>query len=545
MALDFQAVEEGFREREDLKCGRARNGMVATQSPPGTRAGVQILKNGGNAVDAAVAAALALSVSEPQASGLGGQTMALITCRNRVVAIDGSSRAPSLISPSGLVKSDRVLGYRATTVPSTPATLFYLQQKYGDLPWPRVIKPAIELAEGGVEISPLQNRLQHREWDQFRQVESGSGLKYFYHQGRPYRAGETFFQPDLARLLKRLSDLGVEEFYRGKTARQIDGDMRENGGLLRYDDLCLIPYPIERKPLKRKINGLQVVTMPPPGAGRTLLFALLMVDHLPPRYRQGDYENLNLLLINILRKSFLERSDRPFDPNFFPQITDTSRMLNSAYARRSLQEIIRRVDRSILPFLPTQDEEKGDTTHLSVVDRRGNGVSLTQSIERVYGSKAAAEGLGFLYNNYLYDFEYQLPDHPFYLRPNFSPWATVAPTMIFQGSDLWMVLGSPGSERIVSVLCQFLLNMIDRRYSLDRAMLAPRFHCSLGGRVSLEAERFPPRFPRLLEEKGFRVDRREDFSFYLGAVQAVLLGRSRAEYQGVADIRRDGTVGGY
>jgi gamma-glutamyltranspeptidase/glutathione hydrolase len=215
-------------------------------------------------------------------------------------------------------------------------------------------------------------------------------------------------------------------------------------------------------------------------------------------------------------------------------------MLDPLYARECLAEIIKDVDKSILPFIPTEDELTGETTHLSVIDKTGMAVSLTQSIERVYGSKAAAAGLGFLYNNYLYDFDYNLPEHPFYLRPNAVPWATVAPTLIFCNGNIWMSLGSPGSERIVSTLTLFLLNIVEKNMSLDEAMKAPRFHCSLGGRVSLEANRFPESLIPYLKYKGFRIDERDDFTFYLGCVQAVLRKHDDSGFQGVADVRRDG-----
>ncbi len=219
-------------------------------------------------------------------------------------------------------------------------------------------------------------------------------------------------------------------------------------------------------------------------------------------------------------------------------------LLDPLYARECLLEIAGHVDRSLLPFVPTEDELTGETTHLSVIDKEGNAVSLTQSIERVYGSKAAAGGLGFLYNNYLYDFEYTQPEHPFYLRPNAVPWATVAPSIVLNGGDIWLVLGSPGSERIISSLTQVLLNMLNKGMSLSEAIAAPRLHCSLGGRVSLEAGRFPESLVPFLEYKGFRIDKREDYAFYLGCVQAVLQKHDGTGFQGVADIRRDGTAVG-
>jgi gamma-glutamyltranspeptidase/glutathione hydrolase len=375
-------------------------------------------------------------------------------------------------------------------------------------------------------------------------VESRSGAKYFLKKGNPYKVGDIFKQPELASLLRRLAERGIIEFYQGKVAKQIDADMRENGGLLRYDDLSLIPWPIERRPLKRKFRGMTVYTMPPPGAGRTLLFTLLMLDALPPKIFIKDKNKQYYLLTEVFRKAFLEREDRPFDPNFYPQLTE-KQMLNKKYAKKCILEILKKVDRTLLPTIITDDELRGETTHLSVIDSEGMAVSLTQSIEKVYGSKAAAEGLGFLYNNYLIDFEYKMISHPFYLRPNAVPWATVAPSMIFNEENLWMVVGSPGSERIFSTIAQFLINIIDKNMSMDKAMQAPRLHCSLGGRVSLEAKRFPDSLVGYLREKGYRIDRREPYAFYLGAIHAVIKKHDNSGFHGVAEVRRDGTAGGF
>lgn len=541
--MDFKEIESRFQYTQDGKCALAPNGMVATAFPDATRAGVEMLKQGGNAVDAAVASAFTLGVCEPQSSGLGGQTMMLISMGKKVMAIDGSSRAPSLAHVSAIYKGDRSYGYRASTIPSTPAVLWYVNKHYGKLPWKQVLEPAIHLAESGYEITSLQNRLQERELEKFDKVPSRSGGKYFLKDGKPYPPGEIFRQPDLSRLLKTIAEKGVKEFYLGDIARQIDSDMRENGGLLRYDDLALMPLPIVRTPLKRKFRGLTVYSMPPPCAGRSLLFTLMMINTIRPRHLHKDEINRGLLLVEIFRKALLDRSDRPFDPNYYPQVAERD-TLNTRYVRKSILEITR-ATHTYMPIRETEDELSGETTHLSIMDKDGMAVSLTQSIEKPYGSKAAAAGLGFLYNNYLLDYEYKLLSHPFYLRPNAVPWATVAPTLIFYGDDIWMAVGSPGSERIFSSIAQFLIHVIDEHLPISEAMLAPRLHCSLGGRISLEAERFPDELVELFQKRGYRIDKREEFSFYLGAIHCVLKKHDGNGFQGVAEIRRDGTAEGY
>jgi len=540
--MDHKKIESTFLPTEDGKSAESKNGMVSTAFPDATRAGVEMLRRGGNAVDAACASALALSVCEPQSSGLGGQTMMLIYTGKKVLAVDGSSRAPSLVHVNAVYKGDRSLGYRAATVPSTPATLWYVQERYGRLRWAEICEPAVQLARKGYKITPLQHRLQKQQLENFDSVESRSGKKYFLKKGKPYSPGDLFRQPDLARLLEMIAEKGVGEFYSGKIAKQIDSDMREHGGLLRYDDLALVPWPIIRAPLRRKFRKLRVYTMPPPGAGRTLLFTLMMINTVSSKLLHRSEVDRAHLLVEIFRQALLERSDRPFDPNYYPQVSDEN-MLNRGYARQCINEIIRSTGNRF-PIRETEDEQSGETTHLSVIDRSGMAVSLTQSIERVYGCKAAADGLGFLYNNYLVDYEYKIPSHPFYLRPNGVPWATVSPSLIFDNEDIWMAVGSPGSERVFSAISQFLLHVIDENLPISDAVYAPRLHCSLGGRVSLEAERFSGEIIELLERKGYRIQKKESFSFYLGAIHAVLKKHDGSGFQGVAEVRRDGIAEG-
>ncbi len=536
--MDLKKIEKGFKA-DGIRFSESGKCMVATAFPEATQAGIEIFRQGGNAVDAAVASALALSVCEPQGSGIGGQTMMIIYTGKKVIAIDGSSRAPSLAHVSAIYEEDKGLGYRATTVPSTLAVLGYVHRKYGKLPWSTVVEPAIRIAYEGYRITDLQHNLQRRELENFKKIPSFSGGKYFLKNGKPYSPGDLFKQHDLANLLEDIARYGFEYFYQGKPAKMIDADMRENGGLLRYDDLSLIPLPIERKPVVGRFRGLKIYTMPPPGAGRPLIYALLMLDATSPEELHSDKIKKIHLLIEIIREALLERTGRPYDPNFYPQITP-ERMLSPKYASKKVKQIAESIEFH-LPIHETYDEYTEETTHLSVMDEN-MAVSLTQSIERVYGSKAAAEGLGFLYNNYLMDFDYRKPDHPYYLRPNSVPWATVSPTIVFMDDKPWLVMGSPGSERIFSVLTQFLMNIADLNMSIDKSVIQPRIHSSLGGLISYE-DRFDQEIIDYLKREGYRLDKREPFSFYLGSIHAILR-KKDGGFQGVSDIRRDGTAGG-
>ena len=186
----------------------------------------------------------------------------------------------------------------------------------------------------------------------------------------------------------------------------------------------------------------------------------------------------------------------------------------------------------------------GETTHLSVMDDEGNAAGITQSVELAYGSKAAADGMGFLYNNYMSAFEFSDPQNPFFIRPNEIPWTSVSPALVFRDGQLWMVLGSPGSQRIFSTVAQFLSGVIDGGLPINEAMIMPRLHCTIGGTISVEEGGFGGEVMRHLEEMGYKVVVRERFSFYHGAIHAVMKPQTREGFQGVAEIRRDGTAGG-
>ncbi|MFC1726522.1 gamma-glutamyltransferase family protein [candidate division KSB1 bacterium] len=540
--MNISKIENSFETSGDRKCGSANHGIVSTAFADATEAGVEMFKMGGNAIDAACAAAFALGVCEPQASGIGGQSMAILCADGKTITIDGSSRAPSLAHIDYFVKGEKATGYKATTVPSTIAVIGYLNFRYGKLDWHTILQPAIQIAENGYRITKLQSDLQNRELDKFLKIPSQSGASYFLKNGiEPHKEGDLFVQKDLGYFLKRLSEKSPKAFYRGEFAQWIDEDMKKNDGFLRADDLALIPWPIERKPIKRRYRDVLVYTIPPPAAGRTLLLTLMMLNNISSRFIRKRLPETYHFVAETFRKAFIQRKQRPYDPNYYPQISEKE-MLSRDFAKKLSESIRENIDPEI-PFVePFEDSD--ETTHLSAMDSEGNSIGITQSIERVYGSKAAADGLGFLYNNYMLDFDVKEPSHPYYLRPNAVPWTTVAPIIVFHKKKPWIAAGSPGSERIFSTMCQFLSQMIDCGDSMCKAMLRPRLHCSVDGTLNIEAERFDPSIVEYLANIGYNIIKREPYAFYLGAVHAVLRCQSKAGFQAVAEIRRDGTVSG-
>ena len=540
--MDVEKIEGSFEPTRDKKCSAAKRGMVSSAFPNATKAGVEMLKKGGNAIDAACATAMALCVCEPQASGIGGQSMAILHVGKKTITIDGSSRSPSLANSSVFQKRQpRLLGYRAATIPSTLAVIGHIHERYGRLEWPKIVSPAIRIAKHGYHITRLQHELQKRELGSFLKIPSRSGARYFLKDGQaPYNVGDRFVQEDLACMLQSVSAHGYGSFYHGTIAKKIHNDMKRNRGLIREEDLAFIPEPIEREPISRYYRRINIVTVPPPAAGRTLLLTLMMLNHLPSKFLRSSKPVSYHFVAETFRKAFLHRVQRPFNPHTYHQTQDTVH-LSRSFAKQLAESIHSTMDAT----LPLADPEfGGDTTHLSVMDNEGNAAGITQSIELPFGSKAAADGLGFLYNNYISAFEFTNPNHPFFIRPNATPWTSVSPALVFYGDKLWMVLGSPGSQRIFSTVSHFISRMVDGQLSMGEALRRPRFHCSIGGVVSYEDGGFDGETLGYLEKMGYTVSKKERWSFYHGAIHAVLKGLTVDGFQGVAEIRRDGTAEG-
>jgi len=541
--LNISKIENSFKPTSNQKCAVSKKGMVSSAFPEATRAGVEMLKKGGNAIDAACATAIALGVCEPQASGIGGQSMAIIHVGGKSYAIDGSSRSPSLAHSSVYKKTKkRRLGYKATTIPSTLALIGFLHEKYGRLEWSKIIAPSIRIAKKGYKITQLQHGLQERELESFLSIKSKSGAKYFLKDGIvPYDVGDRFIQEDLAETLTSISKYGYRIFYHGEIAKKIAQDMKKNHGLIREEDLAYIPEPIQRKPISRAYRQVSVVTLPPPAAGRTLLLTLMMLNHLPSKFIRSGKPSSYHFVSETFRKAFLHRVQRPFNRDTHDQIEEKIHLQRS-FAKQMADSIHNSMDAT----LPMADPDFGgeDTTHLSTMDDEGNAVGITQSVELAYGSKAAAEGLGFLYNNYMSAFEFTNPNHPYYIRPNAIPWTSVSPALIFHDSKLWMVVGSPGSQRIFSTITQFLSRVIDGNLSMGEAIERPRFHCSISGTVSIEDGGFPTRIVDYLKEMGYNISVKERYSFYHGAIHAVMKCQTKNEFHGVAEVRRDGIAEG-
>ena len=487
-----------------------RRGMVATAFPAATEAGVAMLRAGGNAVDAAVAAAWALAVCEPSGSGLGGQAVALVRlAQGSVLVVDGHARAPAAVSRATVGKAEQRRGYRACTVPTMPATLGYLLRRFGTLSQARVLEPALTLAEGGYAITPLQHR--QLGWCKEALRSTAAAGAVFLHDGEPYRVGETFRQPRLAAALRRIAIHGVEDFYEGEIAQAIVADMRRNHGLLDAADLAAVEDPVEREPIALRHRGHEILTIPPPGGGVELLAALELLEDM---HRAGAGGR-------------------------FVQIAEAT---YGAFVLRERRHGAKRPG-CAPSFAGAATEEPGETTHLCAADEAGNVVSLTQSIQSLFGAKVANDRYGFLYNNYLCTLPRRR--HPYRLRGGCAARSNAAPLLVRgPAGEPRLTAGAAGSRRIVSSLLQVLDGVLgDHHLSLGESLSAPRVHARLSRRVWIERPAATEALEAALAQHGFKAEPRGEHAYGMGAVQAIRL-HPDGRLEGAADPRRDGSAEG-
>ncbi len=539
------AVSATLHKRR-ARTAKSLYGMVSTSSGIATRAGVRMLEKGGNAVDAAVASAFCLGVTEPQASGLGGQSMVLLYLYNNgkplTIALDGSSRAPFAINPNSLPKRQIKVGVRASTVPSTPATLGYLLETYGTLPLEEVLKPSILAAKYGFNISALQRKLLDDEKKRLKEDDTIRSV--FFKNGKLLKAGDIAYQPQLAACLEEMAREGWRDFYLGNIGEHIVIDMKRRRGLISRADLNQIPLPVERRALNGSYRGHKVVTFPPPGAGRALVQVLNILERFDPEKLFSDTTLYYLLLAMSFRAALVKRERLPIDPTLYPQLGDKWMVDKDCASHISMRikELLSYVGYQQIELPPTS----GETTHLSAADSFGNIVGITQSIELLFGAKTMSPDLGFFYNNYMSAFDYKNMMHPNYLIPGGRPYSSVAPTIIFRKNGKpYLILGSPGSERISTTLAQVITRVIDGGQSLYKAIDAPRLHAGSSGNATIEKRGWQPELVEMLNRVGFQVSSRGAYSFYLGSVQAVELPEAEGDnFIGVCDPRRDGNACG-
>lgn len=512
---------DGRRDDPALFSARSRAGVVSAAHYRATEVGVEVLERGGNAIDAAVATSLALSVVESAGSGVGGMAYMLVHLADgaRTVVLPGPCRAPRRATPEAVAAGPRYTGYRAIAVPTYVAVVQAALERYGTWSAEAVLAPAIELAEAGFRLTPGQHRLM-KEYLKGQRRRSAARL-FLTAEGKVPAAGTRLSQPVLGRTLRRLAKAGFRDFYEGEIAREIAADMAAHGGFVDAQDLAEVPGPLEEAPLVGLFGGQEVRTAGPPAGGRTLLEMLNLWDVLAPEGLDPDSAQAAALFAAVIRRARKDRTryrlDRPTDPD----------RASRAYAEEVASEVAKQAG-------------LGETSHLCVMDAAGNAVSMTQSIERSFGAKVVTESLGFLHNGYMKGFKIEAKRHPHYLRPGAVARSNAAPTMLVRGGRATVAIGSTGSERLLSGILQALVRL--QTQTPFEAVHAPRMHVTPDRRVLIEADRFAPEVLARLERDGYTLERHEPYSFQFGGMHLAAV--DAEGFIGVAEPRRDGAAGG-
>jgi gamma-glutamyltranspeptidase/glutathione hydrolase len=548
-----RALPEQLRAR----VATSRGGVVVTRNDAASRAGARMLETGGNAVDAAVAAAFALGVAEPGSCGLGGQTYALVRLADgSAFAIDGSARSPLRASPEELDRLREGLrltsqgsylsGYASVATPGTPAALDLLRRRWGTRSLAEVIAPAIEIAEFGSSWSAaLRSSLEHYA-GKVRPSEYLSRL--FLTAGLDaWPLGHRYCNPDLACLLRRLSVTGIEGFYKGQVAAEIEQDMIANGGWLRRSDLALLEATV-REPLRGRYRGLEVLSFPYPGGGAAVVEALGILDRFDPGALRGDAVDRIHLLVEASRLALADS----FPDRRPPRLPD-DRAVDAGHLAARAARI--RLDRALTPGEVSAEElstlEVGGTTQVSVVDRLGNAVSLSQTLGAAFGAGTATEGLGFTHNNLLESFDFSDPRKWQYLMPLRPPRTTMAPTILVGNGVPLLVLGSSGSARITSAIVSVVVGVVDRGLPLCEAVSAPRALWGGNADPCLYLELVEPitvEVAETLAARGFARQKRlafpaDDYALTdFGGVNALYVDPADGTMVGVGDPRRQGAA---
>jgi gamma-glutamyltranspeptidase/glutathione hydrolase len=553
--LIFSSQPEYAASRAPVRAGR---GMVVSTESRATDAGLEILRNGGNAVDAAVAVGFALAVTHPAAGNLGGGGFMMIRLAptGQVVAIDYREMAPARATETmyqnaagEVQEKSSTIGYRASGVPGTVAGLSLALEKYGTLPLAQVMAPAIRLARDGVNLSYFESeslRNSRKLLDRFPE-----SRRIFLRDGEPYQAGDKFVQPELARTLELIAQKGAREFYQGSIAKLIAADMAANGGTVTLDDLKNYKVVV-RRPIEGEYRGCKIFSMPPPSSGGiTLMEMLNILENYPlSRYGAGSSRTLHLVA-EAMKRAFADRAEFLGDADFVKVPSDG--LISKSYARERLK--------TIDPFLSSEAASLGhgnpapyeseQTTHFSIVDENGNAIANTYTLNGGYGSGVTVPGAGFLMNNEMDDFSAKPGSPNAYglvhgkanaIAPQKRPLSAMTPTIVVKDGKLFLVLGSPGGPTIINTVLQTMLNVIDFGMSVQEAVDAPRIHHQwMPDRLALERIGFSEDVIQALRSRGHNIEVRG----LIGDCQAIMVDPQTGTRMAAADPRLDGKAAGY
>jgi gamma-glutamyltranspeptidase/glutathione hydrolase len=542
---------------------RARHGMVASTSSIASKVGVDVLRRGGNAVDAAIAVAFALAVTYPAAGNLGGGGFMMIRLRDgRTTAIDYREMAPAAahrnvyLDERGELKKGEgssLVGYRASGVPGTVAGMELALKKYGSgrLNWAQLVEPARRLAAEGF---PLPYSLARSLKSNANELGLYPESKRIYLNGGDFRnEGDVWRQPELAATFARMQRVGPREFYEGRTARLIAEEMRAHGGLVTLEDLKNYVAK-ERVPLRSTYRGFEVVSMPPPSSGGAVLIEMLnILEGFDLRNMGASSSARYHAETEAMRRAFADRAEYMGDADFVS--VPVAGLIDKSYAERLRKSI--RADRA-----STSDEVKAgrpvgaeseETTHFTVVDAEGNCVSNTYTLNDSYGSKVVMKGTGVLMNDEMDDFAAK-PGTPNMfgliqgernaVAPRKRPLSAMTPTFVLRADgSLWFAVGSPGGPTIINTVLQVVTNVIDFDMNIQQAIDAPRIHHQwLPDELVYEPFGMSADTFRALEGRGHKLTPKPR---YMGDAQGIMIEEKTGVRLGASDPRSYGVPVGY
>jgi len=528
------------------------SGMVVTAHPLATQVGVQILKQGGNAIDAMVAVQFALAVAYPRAGNIGGGGFLVYRDKSgQAHTLDFREKAPSLAhrnmyldSDSNAIDSLSIFGHLAVGVPGVVAGMQQAHQKFGKLDWKQVVQPAYQMAKEGIRITEKEASSYNNYQATFAHYNPHPNA---FVRKEKWKKGDKLVQEDLAKVLQAIMQKGEAGFYEGFVAKALVNEIKKGGGIISLEDLQNYEA-VWRKPISFAYKNYTIISMPPPSSGGICLAEMMnMVEDYP----LGEWGFQSVQSIHVMteaaRRAYADRAEHLGDKDFYP--VPTQQLISQSYAQNRMatyNDSLASISDSISHGVVQESEQ---TTHFSIVDAEGNAVSVTTTINSNYGSKVIVEGGGFFLNNEMDDFSAKpgvpnqfglLGNEANAIAPNKRMLSSMTPTIVEKEGNLFMVVGTPGGSKIITTVFQVILNVIEFDLPLLEAVHRPRFHFQwLPDTLWHERDAFSPELIEQLENRGHHPRPRP----YIGLVEAVL--HQNGQLEGVADRRGDDTAGGF